>query len=137
MVKKYSFGPLVALVAISLVPFTACDDSSSASDEKQAESPTSESTPESSTTPESCENEGVVDSLMVGNAKYGYTYKYHRCEQGERVERPEWVSCDTTGVAEGDVCRKQSSYSGFQFGTDVWTCYRYTGEGTWEETDCP
>ena len=142
MVKKNSLRLLAAFAAFPLMFFVACDDSSSASNEEPVKSSSSESTPESSSAPgsssdpEACDNEGAVDSLMAGNAKYGYSYTYYRCEQGKRVQRPQWVSCDTTGVKKGDLCRVQSTFSGFQFGSDVWTCYKYAGEGSWDEADC-
>lgn len=140
---------LAAVMSTSLI---ACNDSTSASNDEQ---PTSSANPESSASvPESsdalvsssstnenfegaCESEGAIDSLMKGNAKYGYIYTYYRCEQGKWTQRPEWVNCDTTGVKEGDLCQLQSAYSGSQFGTDIWTCYKYAGEGTWNETVCP
>lgn len=140
---------LAAVMSTSLI---ACSDSTSASNDEQ---PTSSANPESSASvPESsdalvsssstnenfegaCESEGAIDSLMKGNAKYGYIYTYYRCEQGKWTQRPEWVNCDTTGVKEGDLCQLQSAYSGSQFGTDIWTCYKYAGEGTWNETVCP
>ena len=147
--KLLSIAGLTAFgLSFSLV---ACDDSSSAKAEDVPESssavqessssaePESSSgtVPESSSEPEACENEGAIDSLMNGNAKYGYTYTYYKCEQGKWIERPEWVTCDTAGVSEGDLCQLHSSVSGFQFGSDVWTCYKYAGEGTWNKTDCP
>ena len=131
-----------SFAALSAFALVACDDSSSASNDEPVKSsssvsePGSSSVPESSSDPEACDNEGAVDSLMAGNAKYGYSYTYYRCEQGKRVQRPQWVSCDTTGVKKGDLCRVQSTFSGSQFGSDVWTCYKYAGEGSWDEADC-
>ena len=149
--KKCAFlSEIAAFAAFGLVlTLAACDDSSSSSGDEPPESssvqessssvsePGSSSVPDSSGAPEACENEGAIDSLMNGNAKYGYTYTYRKCEQGKWIERPEWVTCDTTGVKEGNLCRLRSSVSGFQFGSDVWTCYKYAGEGTWNKTDCP
>ena len=79
---------LAAVMSTSLI---ACSDSTSASNDEQ---PTSSANPESSASvPESsdalvsssstnenfegaCESEGAIDSLMKGNAKYGYIYTY-------------------------------------------------------------
>ena len=141
--KTKAFFRVACVATCGLVfSLAACDDSSSASSDEPVKSsssvtaPVSSSAPGSSSDPEACDNEGAVDSLMAGNAKYGYSYTYYRCEQGKRVQRPQWVSCDTTGVKKGDLCRVQSTFSGFQFGSDVWTCYKYAGEGSWDEADC-
>lgn len=85
------------------------------------------------------ENEGIVDSLTTGspNPKGGNARVYYRCEQENWVESPAWVACDTTGVNEGDLCRLQTSFRGIQFGSDTWECYRYAGDGSWKNVDCP
>ena len=73
--KKNFLSLLVAFAAFPLMFFVACDDSSSASNDEPADSsssvtaPVSSSVPESLATPEACDNEGAIDSLMVGNAK--------------------------------------------------------------------
>lgn len=84
------------------------------------------------------DNEGLVDSLSTGssNPKGGSARVYYRCEQENWVESPAWVACDTAGVTVGDVCQKQISSRGIQFGSDIWKCYRYAGDGTWEEQEC-
>ena len=86
------------------------------------------------------ENEGLIESLATnttGNPKGGTGYDYYRCEQGNWVERPAWVKCDTAGVTEGDFCRLQTYFRGIQFGEDTWKCYKYAGNGSWNESSCP
>ena len=84
------------------------------------------------------DNEGLVDSLSTGssNPKGGSARVYYRCEQENWVESPAWVACDTAGVSEGEICRLQTSSRGSQFGSDIWECYRYAGNGAWEEQEC-
>ncbi len=85
------------------------------------------------------ENEGLVESLATNsrNPKGGTGYDYYRCEQGSWVERPAWVKCDTAGVTEGALCRLQTYFRGIQFGEDTWKCYKYAGNGSWNESSCP
>lgn len=86
------------------------------------------------------ENEGLIESLATnttGNPKGGTGYDYYRCEQGSWVERPAWVKCDTAGVTEGALCRLQTYFRGIQFGEDTWKCYKYAGNGSWNDADCP
>ena len=84
------------------------------------------------------ESEGLVQtSTTAGTPKYGYDYIYYRCEQGNWVERPAWVKCDTAGVTEGEFCRLQTYFRGIQFGEDTWKCYKYAGNGSWNDVDCP
>ena len=86
------------------------------------------------------ENEGLIESLATnttGNPKGGTGYDYYRCEQGNWVERPAWVKCDTAGVTEGALCRLQTYFRGIQFGEDTWKCYKYAGSGSWNDADCP
>ena len=85
------------------------------------------------------ENEGLVESLATNsrNPKGGTGYDYYRCEQGSWVERPAWVKCDTAGVTEGALCRLQTYFRGIQFGEDTWKCYKYAGNGSWNDADCP
>lgn len=84
------------------------------------------------------DNEGLLDSLSTGsgNPKGGSARVYYRCEQENWVESPVWVACDTAGVSEGEICRLQTSSRGSQFGSDIWECYRYAGNGAWEEQEC-
>lgn len=84
-------------------------------------------------------NEGLVESLATNsrNPKGGTGYDYYRCEQGSWVERPAWVKCDTAGVTEGALCRLQTYFRGIQFGEDTWKCYKYAGNGSWNEANCP
>ena len=85
------------------------------------------------------ENEGLVESLATNrsNPKGGTGFTYYRCEQGNWVERPAWVECDTAGVTEGEFCRLQTYFRGIQFGEDTWNCYKYAGNGSWNDADCP
>ena len=81
------------------------------------------------------ENEGLYDISSDGNAKYGYSYTYYKCEQGNWVESPAWVACDTAGVAEGDTCKIATGQRGFQFGQDGTIDFIYAGNGVWEYAD--
>ena len=84
------------------------------------------------------ESEGLVQtSTTAGTPKYGYDYIYYRCEQGKWVEKSAWVECDTAGVTEGALCRLQTYFRGIQFGEDTWKCYKYAGNGSWNDADCP
>ena len=85
------------------------------------------------------ENEGLVQTLSTNssNPKGGTGYDYYRCEQGNWVERPAWVKCDAAGVTEGELCRLQTYFRGIQFGEDTWKCYKYAGNGSWNDADCP
>lgn len=75
------------------------------------------------------ENEGLVDSVWSGNAKYGYIM-YYRCEAGSWVEREQWVTCDTAGVPVGALCRRTANV-GFFNRAPLTHVYVYEGEGTW------
>lgn len=75
------------------------------------------------------ENEGLVDSVWSGNAKYGYIM-YYRCEAGSWVERGQWVTCDTAGVPVGALCRRTANV-GFFNRAPLTHVYVYEGEGTW------
>ena len=144
-----------SFAALSAFALVACDDSSSASNDEPVKSSSSVSEPGSSSVPESssekcdvkvedcdalpatCDKEGAIETREDGNAKYGYSYKYYRCETGAWTERPASVLCDTAGVSKGGICRVQTNFAGFQFGKSSWTCYKYAGKGAWEETNCP
>ena len=137
-----------SFAALSAFALVACDDSSSASSDDTPKS-SSSVVPESSSEkcdvkvedcdalPATCDKEGAIETREDGNAKYGYSYKYYRCETGAWTERPASVLCDTAGVSKGGICRVQTNFAGFQFGKSSWTCYKYAGEGAWEETNCP
>ena len=83
------------------------------------------------------ENEGLVHVRVTGTPKYGQGYDFYRCEQGKWVERPAWVECDTAGVTEGELCRVQTRSPGMMGNTGTYNCYKYAGNGTWNDVDCP
>ena len=83
------------------------------------------------------ENEGEVKVVWVGNPKYGYD-TYNRCESGLWVRGNISLTCDTTGVQVGDLCRKTGTINIFQAGMGAKPgvgFYVYAGNGTWEEYD--
>ena len=49
-------------------------------------------------------NEGAVDSIWNGNAKYGFTINYYKCEKGNWYEAEPVAACDTAGVSVGSLC---------------------------------
>ena len=83
------------------------------------------------------DSEGLVHVRVTGNPKYGQGYDFYRCEQGKWVERPAWVECDTAGVTEGELCRVQTRSPGMMGNTGTYNCYKYAGNGTWNDVDCP
>jgi len=83
------------------------------------------------------ENEGKVETVWVGNSKYGYE-TFHKCQNGSWVQGDISLTCDTTGVQVGDLCRKTGSTNIFQAGMNVTPSERtfaYVGNGVWEECD--
>lgn len=58
-------------------------------------------------------NEGAVDSLWNGGAKYGFSISYYKCEKGNWYEAEPVVACDTAGVSVGDFCNVHVSEGGF------------------------
>lgn len=83
------------------------------------------------------EKEGVVKRMWKGNPKYGSAWTY-RCENGEWVPRDLWVTCDTTGVQVGDICRKQDVVGSFAAGGGFKApveLYVYAGDGNWDDYD--
>ena len=83
------------------------------------------------------ESEGLVQERVTGNPKYGQGYVFYRCEQGKWAERSAWVECDTAGVTEGELCRVQTGSPGMMGYGGSWNCYKYAGNGTWNDVDCP
>ena len=82
-------------------------------------------------------NEGAVDSLWNGGAKYGFSISYYKCEKGNWYEAEPVVACDTAGVSVGDLCNVHVSEGGFYCCGDRWgKCYEYAGNGKWDESDC-
>lgn len=82
----------------------------------------------------SAEEEGKVDSVWVGASNPRFHYvgqtKYYRCEKGLWTLRDRRITCDTTGVAVGDVCTKEECFVGV--GCSQYS-YTYVGNGAWRE----
>ena len=82
----------------------------------------------------SAEEEGKVDSAWVGASNPRFHYvghtKYYRCEKGLWTLRDRRITCDTTGVAVGDVCTKEECFAGV--GCSQYS-YTYVGNGAWRE----
>ena len=82
-------------------------------------------------------NEGAVDSIWDGNAKYGFAISYYKCEKGNWYEAEPVVACDTAGVSVGSLCNVHISEGGFYCCGDRWgKCYEYVGNGIWNESEC-
>ena len=82
-------------------------------------------------------NEGAVDSIWDGNAKYGFAISYYKCEKGNWYEAEPVAACDTAGVSVGSLCNVHISEGGFYCCGDRWgKCYEYAGNGKWNESDC-
>ena len=82
-------------------------------------------------------NEGEVNVVWEGNAKYG-GYTYSRCEKGLWVRGGISLTCDTAGVAVGDTCVKQNSINIFQAGmnpTGEIVSFVYQGDGVWTKIE--
>lgn len=158
--KTFHIYTVAAMAFAASMMFVACDDFTSASngDVPKSSSAGNEDMPKSSSAGDedmskssssavrelspdewdtACDEEGALGMTQDGNFKYGYGYRYYRCEEGIWTKRSAWILCDTVGVFKGEVCRLQTHFAGFQYGKDFWTCYKYAGEGAWEETDCP
>ena len=58
-------------------------------------------------------NEGAVDSIWDGNAKYGFKIDYYKCKNGHWYEAEPSVACDTAGVSVGRLCSVHISAGGF------------------------
>lgn len=82
----------------------------------------------------SAEEEGKVDSAWVGASNPRFRYvghtEYYRCEKGLWTLRDRRITCDTTGVAVGDVCTKEECFAGV--GCSQYS-YTYVGNGAWRE----
>ena len=82
------------------------------------------------------ENEGSVETGERGDPKYGYSYYYYQCSEGDWKEVEPWVACDTAGVTVGDTCKKVSDEKGFfsygHGGEIVEVVFIYAGNGVWE-----
>ena len=83
------------------------------------------------------ENEGKVETVWVGNPKYGYE-TFHKCQNGSWVQGDISLTCDTAGVQVGDLCYRTGSTNIFLAGMNVTPSERtfaYAGNGVWEECD--
>ena len=81
-------------------------------------------------------NEGEVNVVWEGNAKYG-GYTYSRCEKGLWVRGDIRLTCDTAGVQVGDLCHKTGTVNAFRasmpdFGPPEYV-FVYAGDGVWME----
>ena len=82
-------------------------------------------------------NEGAVDSIWDGNAKYGFKIDYYKCKNGHWYEAEPSVACDTAGVPVGSLCNVHSAQGGFfTHSGRGGRCYEYVGTGTWNESEC-
>ena len=83
-------------------------------------------------------NEGEVNVVWEGNAKYG-GYTYSRCEKGLWVRGGISLTCDTAGVAVGDLCHKTGTVNAFRASMPDFKIpeyvFVYAGDGVWEECD--
>ncbi len=83
------------------------------------------------------ENEGKVETVWVGNSKYGYE-TFHKCQNGSWVQGDISLTCDTAGVQVGDLCRKTGKTNLFFAAGGLSPSERvfaYAGDGVWEECD--
>jgi len=76
------------------------------------------------------ENEGVVDTMWVGNIKYGHL-GYFRCEKEAWIVKAVSVTCDTSGAKVGDVCTRIQKV-GFFGGYESRIVYIYKGNDEWD-----
>ncbi|MBR4917367.1 MAG: hypothetical protein IKZ45_09910 [Fibrobacter sp.] len=78
-------------------------------------------------------NEGQVETVWVGNIKYGVE-QYYKCQNGSWVEGDIRLTCDTTGAQVGDICRKSAKIGYFYKHSphDPISFYVYAGDGVWE-----
>ena len=81
-------------------------------------------------------NEGEVNVVWEGNAKYG-GYTYSRCEKGLWVGGDIRLTCDTAGVQVGDLCHKTGTMNIFRAsmpnsGPPEYV-FVYAGDGVWME----
>ncbi|MBR6309872.1 MAG: hypothetical protein IKR52_01540, partial [Paludibacteraceae bacterium] len=82
-------------------------------------------------------NEGAVDSIWDGNAKYGFKIDYYKCKNGHWYEAEPSVACDSAGVSVGSLCNVHSVQGGYWgAGGRGGRCYEYVGTGTWNESKC-
>jgi hypothetical protein len=82
-------------------------------------------------------NEGAVDSIWDGNAKYGFKIDYYKCKNGHWYEAEPSVACDSAGVSVGSLCNVHSAQGGYWgAGGRGGRCYEYVGTGTWNESKC-
>ena len=83
------------------------------------------------------ENEGKVETVWVGNPKYGYD-TFHKCQNGSWVKGDISLTCDTAGVAVGDTCKTYGSQDLFKSGfnpTSPEYVFVYAGDGVWTKVE--
>ena len=81
------------------------------------------------------DSEGLVHERIVGFSRYGYGLDFYKCEQGEWHKTVASVTCDTAGVAVGEICKVLTSRRSLT--PDWYTCYKYLGNGAWDDgVDC-
>ena len=82
------------------------------------------------------ENEGRVLSLWAGNAKYG-GMSYYRCQKDSWVKGGISLTCDTAGVAVGDLCHKTGTVNAFRASMPDFKIpeyvFVYAGDGVWKD----
>ena len=84
------------------------------------------------------ENEGKVETLWLGNEKYGGN-SYYSCKKGSWVKGDISLTCDTTGVQVGDTCTtypKLGIYAAMYSipGSNAMK-FIYKGNGVWKEVE--
>ena len=84
------------------------------------------------------ENEGKVETLWLGNEKYGGN-SYYRCKRGSWVEGDISLTCDTAGVQVGDTCTKYPKLGIFAAmnsmpGSNAMK-FIYKGNGVWKKVE--
>ena len=92
------------------------------------------------------DHENVIDSVWKPNPSISTPiYFYRRCENGEWIYKDHSVTCNTTGVAVGDTCRRAEvvDFVDRRYGSFVNSktelrdqIYSYVGDGKWEKFDC-
>lgn len=84
------------------------------------------------------ENEGKVETLWLGNEKYGGN-SYYSCKKGSWVKGDISLTCDTAGVQVGDTC---TTYPKLGIYTAMYSIpgsnalkFIYKGNGVWKEVE--
>ena len=84
------------------------------------------------------ENEGKVETVWVGNPKYG-AETFHKCQNGSWVQGDISLTCDTAGVQVGDLCYRTGSTNIFRQSMPGFRrpeyVFEYAGDGVWKRCD--